>query len=104
MREFARGVVQERREELGAGGASMAGRVDLISRFLSTEEGAQFTDEELVDVVLNFIIAGRDTTACALSWACLRLLRAPACSAAVSTPRRTPAAAGRAPEQIASLP
>ena len=26
------------------------------------------TDKELIDIVLNFMIAGRDTTAAALSW------------------------------------
>ena len=36
------------------------------------------TDEELRDVVLNFIIAGRDTTACALSWTLYELAKAPA--------------------------
>ena len=52
---------------------------DLVSRFLeaSQQTGEVLSDDELIDIVLNFIIAGRDTTACALSWASLRLLRAP---------------------------
>ena len=41
-------------------------------RFLAAKGGADFSDEELADIVLNFIIAGRDTTACCLSWASLR--------------------------------
>jgi len=35
------------------------------------------SDKELRDIVLNFIIAGRDTTACALSWTLYELARAP---------------------------
>ena len=42
---------------------------DLLSRFLDTKEddGEVMSDKELRDVVMNFMIAGRDTTACALS-------------------------------------
>jgi cytochrome P450 len=36
------------------------------------------SDKELRDIVLNFMIAGRDTTACALSWSIYELARAPA--------------------------
>lgn len=48
----------------------MAGRKDLLALFLQAEEQEQtgFADEWIRDVVLNFILAGRDTTACALSW------------------------------------
>ena len=37
------------------------------------------SDHELRDIVLNFMIAGRDTTACALAWAFFELAKAPAC-------------------------
>lgn len=37
----------------------------------------EFTDEYLRDVVLNFIIAGRDTTACAMTWMVLVLGQQP---------------------------
>ena len=98
MRSFALELVRARRAELRAG--SGGEKADLISRFLGAEGkwaelrggggggggggdgGGGFTDEELADMVLNFIIAGRDTTACALSWGTLRLLRAPAAAAA----------------------
>lgn len=38
------------------------------------------TDKYLRDVVLNFILAGRDTTACLLSWLCYELTLHPVCS------------------------
>jgi cytochrome P450 len=46
---------------------------DLLSLYLerSSEEG--ISDEELRDIIMNFLIAGRDTTANALSWAFYRL-------------------------------
>ena len=37
----------------------------------------------LRDIVLNFLLAGRDTTACALSWTLYELLRHPAVAARV---------------------
>ncbi|KAJ3199756.1 hypothetical protein HK099_003024, partial [Clydaea vesicula] len=42
----------------------------LIERFMESknEDGTYLSDVQLRDVVLNFIIAGRDTTAQALSW------------------------------------
>ena len=49
---------------------------DLISRFLTNNAKQHLKDDgtppmtntELRDIVLNFMIAGRDTTACALTW------------------------------------
>lgn len=41
-------------------------RRDLLANFINSKGG--YTDQELRDIVLNFIIAGRDTTACTLSW------------------------------------
>ena len=35
------------------------------------------SDKELRDIVLNFMIAGRDTTACALSWTLFEIARGP---------------------------
>jgi fatty acid omega-hydroxylase len=34
----------------------------------SNNEGVPLSNDELRDIVLNFVIAGRDTTAQALSW------------------------------------
>ncbi|XP_022972834.1 cytochrome P450 704B1 [Cucurbita maxima] len=44
---------------------------DILSRFIELGEDPNnnFTNKSLRDVVLNFVIAGRDTTAATLSWA-----------------------------------
>ncbi|CAI0405963.1 unnamed protein product [Linum tenue] len=44
---------------------------DILSRFIELGEDpeSKMTDKSLRDVVLNFVIAGRDTTATTLSWA-----------------------------------
>ncbi|OMO93239.1 Cytochrome P450 [Corchorus capsularis] len=44
---------------------------DILSRFieLSEDPDSNLTDKSLRDVVLNFVIAGRDTTATTLTWA-----------------------------------
>jgi cytochrome P450 len=57
------------------------------------------SDQELRDIVLNFMIAGRDTTACALSWTLFELAKCPEAQqklraefdAAVPFPTDTPA-------------
>lgn len=48
----------------------MQGNGDLFTRFmlLNKEGDQQFTDKDLRDTLLNFLIAGRDTTAVTLSW------------------------------------
>ena len=53
--------------------------MDLLSRFmtLSNEEGVPYSDKQLRDVVVNFIIAGRDTTALTLSWLFSMLAKSP---------------------------
>ncbi|KAL1925315.1 uncharacterized protein VTP21DRAFT_198 [Calcarisporiella thermophila] len=64
---FASKVIQERRKA-----ADLSSKQDLLSRFMSNtrdEHGNQLNDKQLRDIILNFIIAGRDTTAGALSWA-----------------------------------
>ena len=75
MDDFAYNVIRSKRR----GGAAAMGP-DLLSRFL--EKGASFgraaagfTDKELRDLVINFLLAGRDTTACALSWTLYELVR-----------------------------
>ncbi|KAI8875841.1 cytochrome P450 [Backusella circina FSU 941] len=64
--KFAEDVIQKRRREIAAGETHS----DLLSRFMeaTNENGERLDDIELRDTVLNFIIAGRDTTAQALSW------------------------------------
>lgn len=43
-------------------------RTDLLALFVKCEDQERFSTKFLRDVVLNFIIAGRDTTACTLTW------------------------------------
>ncbi|KAI9323448.1 cytochrome P450 [Dichotomocladium elegans] len=61
--QFAYDIIKQRRE-------SGSNAKDLLSRFMLTrnENGEPLSDNELRDTILNFIIAGRDTTAQALSW------------------------------------
>jgi len=48
---------------------------DLLDLFMDTrnDDGSELSDKQLRDVVLNMIIAGRDTTAQALTWSMLLL-------------------------------
>lgn len=52
---------------------------DFLSLFLkkAKEENTQLSDKFLADVALNFLIAGRDTTACTLSWLFFELTQHP---------------------------
>jgi len=68
VHEFADAVVAARQSDLAAGRISE--RRDLLSLFMSRSDGdgKPFSGAYLRDVILNFTIAGRDTTAQALSW------------------------------------
>jgi len=70
MQDFTNNVIQNRRKELDQGGSESEPRTDILSRFMSLREenGDALPDAELRDVVLNFILAGRDTTSNALTW------------------------------------
>lgn len=52
---------------------------DLLSRFLdhARKNDEDISDSELRDVIMNVLLAGRDTTACALSWTFYELTRHP---------------------------
>lgn len=55
-------------------------RHDILSRFMSMEDGCEeecYDDKKLRDVCINFIIAGRDTTAITLSWLFSELCKHP---------------------------
>ncbi|KAJ0977987.1 hypothetical protein J5N97_013461 [Dioscorea zingiberensis] len=58
VHEFAERIIRLRRKEKKSGD-------DLLSRFMA--EGKN-TDELLRDIVISFILAGRDTTSSALTW------------------------------------
>ncbi|NP_001312814.1 cytochrome P450 94A1-like [Nicotiana tabacum] len=63
VREFAKEIVREKQKELND--KSSLDSADLLSRFLSTGH----SDEDFVtDIVISFILAGRDTTSAALTW------------------------------------
>ena len=49
---------------------------DILSRFIELGEDPnnKFTDKSLRDIVLNFVIAGRDTTAATRSWSIYMLM------------------------------
>ncbi|KAH8942501.1 hypothetical protein BDL97_14G103200 [Sphagnum fallax] len=96
--DFTYNVIRTRRAELAAARRSglklqadavqsqvtkdLLGRRDLFTRFLllneEAEEGAEmFTDKNLRDTMLNFVIAGRDTTAVTLSWFVYMMIQHP---------------------------
>ena len=55
-----------------------AGRIDALSLLLRAEEGENsMTDRQLRDEVMTLLLAGHDTTANALTWACVLLARHP---------------------------
>ncbi|KAF9321598.1 hypothetical protein BG003_000914 [Podila horticola] len=63
--DFALGIIRKRREE-----GYNRPQKDLLQLFMDSEgdDGKPLSEEMLKDLCLNFIIAGRDTTAQALSW------------------------------------
>eukprot|EP00055_Hartaetosiga_balthica_P004255 m.10839 g.10839 ORF g.10839 m.10839 type:complete len:492 (+) comp3733_c0_seq1:76-1551(+) len=71
---FARDVIKKRRAE-----EDLRDREDLLSRFmaLKDENGEALDDTRLRDVIMNFVIAGRDTTANCLTWAFYELSQNP---------------------------
>ncbi|KAK9055737.1 hypothetical protein SSX86_026822 [Deinandra increscens subsp. villosa] len=63
VREFAENITKEKIRELEKN--SSLGSVDLLSRFLTSGH----SDEKFIaDIVISFILAGRDTTSAALTW------------------------------------
>ncbi|KAI8804050.1 cytochrome P450 [Cladochytrium replicatum] len=74
VREYCMKIVQQRREDIRKTDADFA-KSDILQLFIKHAEdrGEELSDEDLADHTINFIIAGRDTTAQALSW-CFYLL------------------------------
>eukprot|EP01018_Ginkgo_biloba_P016142 Gb_31692 [translate_table: standard] len=66
--DFVYKVIKRRRQEISSQNSYV--KSDILSRFiaLSEKEPENFSDKYLRDVILNFMIAGRDTTAITLSW------------------------------------
>lgn len=61
--KFAFKIIKEARVD-----SDLTSRRDLLANFLNSKGGDQLSDKELRDIVLNMTIAGRDTTACTLTW------------------------------------
>jgi len=77
MKDFAMGIIKSRRDSVERG--ENLGP-DLITRFVQRAKGSakvDLSDQDMVDIVLNFVIAGRDTTASGLSWALFELAQSP---------------------------
>uniref|UniRef100_A0A2N9J4Z5 Cytochrome P450 n=1 Tax=Fagus sylvatica TaxID=28930 RepID=A0A2N9J4Z5_FAGSY len=72
--DFTYSVIRRRKaeiEEARESGRNNMMKNDILTRFIELSEDSESnsTDKNLRDVVLNFVIAGRDTTATTLSWA-----------------------------------
>ena len=75
IRNFGEGILVDRRAAMADGKTFQAQNSDLLTYFLAVTPPLSST--QLVDYVLNFIIAGRDTTAQSLSWCFLELSQHP---------------------------
>ncbi|KAF7054857.1 hypothetical protein CFC21_062464 [Triticum aestivum] len=60
---FADRIIRSRREEMSMG----CEKHDLLSRFMASQ-GESYTETSLRDVVISFLLAGRETTSSALTW------------------------------------
>ena len=74
IQNFCKKLIEDRRMEeklkTDTDDESSKSRSDLLTLFMRMKDaqGNGFSDSQLRDFVLNLIIAGRDTTAQALSW------------------------------------
>lgn len=59
--------------------AALGRNPDLLSRFIAhyRTAGTDITDRDLRDIITNYLLAGRDTTACLCTWAMHELMRHP---------------------------
>nr|AGT16154.1 hypothetical protein SHCRBa_046_L16_R_150 [Saccharum hybrid cultivar R570] len=67
---FVYGVIDRKIEQMGTDQQEFAKKEDILSRFLLERESDPgcFDNKYLRDIILNFMVAGRDTTAGTLSW------------------------------------
>jgi len=71
MNSFMMDLIKDRKKEIESG-VDVTKRMDVLSRFITSknEKGTSLLQEGyLLDVLKNFLAAGRDTTACTLTWA-----------------------------------
>ncbi|PON75784.1 Cytochrome P450, E-class, group I [Parasponia andersonii] len=69
---YAMGIIRSKEEKMESGD-QLHRDDDLLSRFMSSSANIEFQDEEqrrkfLKDIVISFILAGRDSTSTALTW------------------------------------
>ncbi|KAL9580427.1 MAG: hypothetical protein Q9212_004500 [Teloschistes hypoglaucus] len=74
IRRICRQLIEQKKEKLASSKEASAGGVDIISIALSS--GA-FTDDNLVDQMMTFLVAGHETTSAALTWAIYSLCKHP---------------------------
>ncbi|XP_031477381.2 cytochrome P450 704B1 [Nymphaea colorata] len=80
--DFTYAMIRKRKaeiEEARANGMKYKIKHDILSRFieLGEESDSRLTEKTLRDIVLNFVIAGRDTTATTLSWFIYMMIKNP---------------------------
>lgn len=68
-------IIQDRKNSTTK--TESADLLTLFSNLKSNDGSPLFSDTELSEIVLNFVIAGRDTTAQALSWTFYNLAKNP---------------------------
>ena len=75
VNKYAHDLIKSRREQ------DLTGKLDVLSWFMNLRDdnGEPYSDEYLRDVIMNFMIAGRDTTANALTWTFHMLTQNPEC-------------------------
>ncbi|RLM65428.1 hypothetical protein C2845_PM16G16840 [Panicum miliaceum] len=70
INDFVYAVIDRKIEQMGRDQQEFAKKEDILSRFLLEREQDPgcFDNKYLRDIILNFVIAGRDTTAGTLAW------------------------------------
>lgn len=77
-------IIQARRaEEIQNGRSYSEERTDILSLFMGLTGEDEQTNEQIRDMVVSFIIAGRDTTATTLTWMFYELARNPTIEAKI---------------------
>ncbi|CAN6249803.1 unnamed protein product [Urochloa humidicola] len=68
--DFVYTVIDQKIEQMGKDQQKFAKKEDILSRFLleRDQDPGCFDNKYIRDIILNFVIAGRDTTAGTLSW------------------------------------
>lgn len=99
LNDYAARCIKERRANVNQGKNR-----DLISRWIlnAKEQGKEVSDDHLRDILFNFLIAGRDTTACLLAWTLYRLIKHPSILATCRQEIKTEQAEAEAAEAEAS--